>query len=62
MSNAPFTVGVCETGHCSWGDEYGYRELVAEEGGAGVAARAVDEDSRTKQDGAVDGVVEMFRV
>ena len=35
---------------------------MAEEGGAGIAARAVDEDPWPEEDGAVDGVVEVFGV
>jgi len=62
LRDAPFAVGVREAGHCSRGNEDGHGELVAEEGSAGVAARAVDEDPRTEQDGAVDSVVEVFRV
>jgi len=62
LRDAPFTVGVREAGHCGRGDEDGHGEFVAEESGAGVAARAVDEDPRTEQDGAVDGIVEVFGV
>ena len=60
LRNPGFAIFVAETSHRGRADEEGNVDLVAEEGGRGVAARAVDEDARTHEDGAVDGVVEGF--